>query len=114
MRIVFTSYINTPSFNDPGKWIERIKGYTGVLESLAGGHEVISIEQINYEGKYSHNGVDYRFIDYGTKERLFPSRLHNYIKHLQPQLVVVHGFHFPFQLIQLHYKLGNKVKLLVQ
>ena len=35
MKILFTSYINIDSFNDPDRWLERIKGYTGVLNRSA-------------------------------------------------------------------------------
>ena len=53
MKIIFTSYINVASFNNPNQWLERIKGYVGILESLGKHHTIISIEQINYTGRTS-------------------------------------------------------------
>ena len=114
MRIVFVSYINTPQFSDPKQWLTRIRAYTGILEQLAKKTEVISIEQINYEGEYLQHGVRYLFFNYGSRKQLFPNHLHNQVKNLQPDIVFVHGLHFPFQIIQLRSKLGKKVRIMVQ
>src|SRR5687768_6164670 len=114
MIIVFTSYISSPEYNDPGSWLKRIKGYNGILESLSKTDTVISFERINYEGLYEQNGVQYRFINFKRKTSLFPRRMHQQIKKLQPDAVVVHGLHFPLQVIQLRSMLGKKVKIIVQ
>src|SRR6476620_851001 len=112
MRIVFTSYVQSPQFTEPKAWLDRIKGYVGILEHLSKMHEVMSIEQINFEGRYQMNGVDYRFLR--IKNTLLPTALHNYIKDLDPDVVFVHGMHFPLQVIQLNRKLGKKVRLFIQ
>jgi glycosyltransferase involved in cell wall biosynthesis len=112
MRIVFTSYVHSPEFAMPTEWLNRIEGYIGILESLSRKHEVISIEQINFEGRYVNNGVDYRFIK--SSSTIFPLALHTYIKKLNPEVVFVHGMHFPIQVIQLRRKLGKNVKLFLQ
>ena len=112
MRIVFTSYTYSANFHDPLQWLIRIEAYVGILEELSKIHEVISIEQINYEGTYVKKGVDYRFLK--TKSAIFPLGLHNYIHRLRPDIAFVHGMHFPMQLIQLKRKLGKNVKIFVQ
>lgn len=114
MNIVFTSYIWTPEYNQPEKWLKRIQGYTGILESLSKMDTVISIERINYEGKHSLNGVQYIFFNQGKKISRFPKRLHRLIKSLRPDTVVVHGLHFPLQIIQLRTALDKNVKIIVQ
>jgi len=113
MRFVFASYIFTKAYNDPESWIDRIKAYTGIMEALAQNNEVIRIEQINYEGEYQKNGVQYHFGRFkpGT---LFPSKFHNFIKSQRPDVVVIGSLHFPLQVIQLRLKLGKKVKIIVQ
>ena len=112
MRIVFTSYVHSPLFEQPQAWLNRIKGYIGILEALSNKHEVISIEQINFVGTYVNNGVDFRFIK--TSSTIFPLALHSYIKDLNPDVVFVHGMHFPLQVMQLRRKLGKNVKLFLQ
>ena len=114
MKIVATSYINTPAYNDPDAWLERIDFYTGVLEVLAKRHELVSIEQINYSGKFEKNGVHYHFLNYKKKKLRFPFRLHSYIKKLKPDFVLVHGLVFPFQVMLLKMALERKTKILVQ
>jgi glycosyltransferase involved in cell wall biosynthesis len=114
MRIVCTSYINTSQFNSPLAWLKRIDFFTGVLEELAKYHEVHSIEQINFSGQLNRNNVTYHFVNYGKKTDYYPHRLHSYIQALKPDLVWVHGFIFPIQLIQLRWRFGSRLKIVVQ
>jgi glycosyltransferase involved in cell wall biosynthesis len=113
MKIVSTSYTNTAAFNDPLLWLERINFYTGILEQLAMEHEVESIEQINYSGTLKKNGVIYNFLDFKKPKLYFPGKLHEFIKKMNPDVVLVNGFIFPMQIIQLRLQLGKKVKLIV-
>ena len=115
MRFVFASYVYTQEFNQPKHWLKRINLYTGILEELSTTNEVISIEQINYEGQLSNNGVDYRFLRFSARALKYaPLKLHRYIKSLQPDVVVIQGLHFPLQVIQLRLLLGPKVKIIAQ
>lgn len=113
MKIVSTSYINTPEYTDPEKWLERISFYTGLLEELAKHYEVESIEQINYSGTLKKKGVTYNFLNFRKHKLYFPFTLHSYIKKLGPDVVFVHGLIFPFQVVQLRLILGRRVKILV-
>lgn len=114
MKFVFASYVVTNTYNNPEKWIHRIRIYTGILEALAVNHEVISIEQIDYEGEYLKNGVQYKFMRFPQTERYFPSTLHSAIKKLKPEIVFIQSLHFPLQVIQLRLVLGNKTKVIIQ
>ena len=113
MKIVSTSYTNTPAYNDPEKWLDRISFYTGLLEELAKYHEVESIEQINYSGNLERNKITYHFLNFGDKKNFIPFKLHRHIKKLNPDVVLVNGFIFPLQIIQLRMALGNKVKIII-
>lgn len=114
MRIVTTSYDKDGTFNDPYAWLKRIGFYTGILEKLAADHEVISIERIDYEGWLQMSGVFYYFIRLKRKVVFFPWRMHRFIRKQGPDVVLVHGFIFPLQIIQLRFSLGRKVKIIVQ
>jgi glycosyltransferase involved in cell wall biosynthesis len=113
MRIVFTSYVSSPEFDDPLAWLKRIQGYTGILEALSKNHEVIGIEKINYEGTYSQNGVQYFFLKQKKKVLLFPVRLHQFIEKLQPDIVFINGFIFPLQIIQVRLMLGKRPRIFI-
>lgn len=114
MKFVFTSYVQTQEYNDPVSWLYRIRSYIGILETLSLMHEVISIEQINYSGEYQQNGVRYYFMQLTALQRLFPVKLHHFIKTQKPDVVFVQGLHFPLQILQLRLALGNKVKIIAQ
>jgi glycosyltransferase involved in cell wall biosynthesis len=113
MKIVSTSYVNTKEYNDPGKWLDRIRFYTGLLEELASLYDVESIEQINYSGELIRNGVTYHFLNFKKKKLWFPFSLHRYIKKLKPNIVFVNGFIFPLQIIQLRRTLGKNVRIII-
>jgi len=112
MKIVSTSYINTAEFNDPQAWLDRISFHTIILEQLAKKHEIISIEQINYEGDLQKKGVHYHFYNSKKQKLLLPFELHRYIKKLNPDIVIMNGLIFPLQLIQLRLMMGNKIKII--
>lgn len=112
MVFVFTSYIKTPEYDDPLRWLKRIEGYTGILERLARDHTVISIDRINYRGELTHNGVSYHFIKQRNKKIWFPVRQHRLIKSLKPDVVFVNGLIFPWQTILLRRQLGRSVKII--
>ena len=113
MRCLFTSYVNSPEFNDPELWLKRIEGYTGILEALAKTHEVYSIEHIAYEGIVNRNNVSYRFVNFGKNFHKSPARFHDLIKELKPDVVFINGFNFPLRIIQLKMTMGKKTKIIV-
>jgi glycosyltransferase involved in cell wall biosynthesis len=112
MNIVSISYSKTESFTNPAEWLAHISFYTGILEELAKEHKVFSIENINYHGFYEKNHVKYYFIR-NTGSNRFPLRIHQLVKNLDADVVLVNGFIFPLQIIQLKMKLGKYAKILV-
>jgi glycosyltransferase involved in cell wall biosynthesis len=115
MRFVFTSYIYSPGFKTPETWLKRINAYAGIQEALGKKSEVISIEQIDYEGTHTSQGVNYRFKKYTPFSlRFFPLKLSLYIKKLKPDVVVVQSLNFPLQTMLLRIVLGKRVKIIVQ
>jgi glycosyltransferase involved in cell wall biosynthesis len=113
MKFVFASYISTDTYTDPAAWLERIKAYGGVLEAVAVNHEVISIEQINYEGDYIKHGVTYQFRKF-KKHTYFSLKLNLYIKQLKPDVVFIQSLHFPLQVMLLRLVVRRKTKIIIQ
>lgn len=113
MKFVFASYVVTNAFKNPESWLYRTSMYNGIFEALSINHKVVSIEQIDYEGEYFKNDVNYAFMRFGLPSKYFPGKLHNYIKKLQPDIVVIQGLHFPLQVICLRLKLGSKTKIIL-
>jgi len=113
MKIISTSYTKTNEFSDPKIWLERISFYIGILEALAKEHQVVSFERINYKGEFQQNGVQYSFIDIKKRRVLFPWRMHRILKQLRPDVVLINGLVFPLQVVQLRWKLGRTVKIIL-
>ena len=113
MTLLFTSYVSSPEYDQPVKWLKRINGYTGILESLSLHHTVIGIERINFEGTHEQNGVKYYFTRLKNKVVRFPWRMHRLVKKLKPDIVFINGLIFPLQIIQLRMKLGQGVKIII-
>jgi glycosyltransferase involved in cell wall biosynthesis len=111
MKYVFAGYVYTGDFNSPEAWLERIKAYTGILEALAKHNTVISIQRIDYEGEYHKAGVKYYFKRF--RPSYFQSQLHQFIKNLGPDVVVVQSFNHPFEVMQLGFSLGKSVKIII-
>jgi len=117
MKILFGTYVTIPEFHQPDAWLHRIEGFKEILEKLSADNEVLSIEQISYEGIYHFNGVEYHFKRFRYKHKLarfFPFQQHRYMRQLRPDAVIVHGLHFAIHTIQLRLKLGWKVKIIAQ
>ena len=102
MRIISTSYSKTESFSSPEEWLNRIRFYTGILEALSQQHEVHSIERINFEGLLEKKGVHYHFIKLAKTVERFPLKMHQRIRQLKSDVVLVNGFIFPLQIITHH------------
>jgi len=111
MKYVFAGYVYTGDFNSPEAWLERIKAYTGILEALAQNNTVISIQQIDYEGEHDKEGVKYYFKRF--KSSYVPSRLHQFIKSQDPDVVIVQSFNHPLEVIQLRRSLSKRTKIIV-
>jgi len=113
MRIVLINYNYLPGYSSPQQWINKIKPSAIILEALGKDHSVFYAGQIAYAGDYCCNGVKYHFFDPKKRSR-FPSRLHSFVKELNPDVVLVPGFHFLLQVIQLRLRLGKKVKIILE
>jgi len=114
MRFVFFSYHYSPDIQSPEEWLDRINFYVGSLDYLSRTNSVIRIDQINYEGNFIHNGVQYFCIKPSKKKNYFPIKLNRFVKSLKPDVVIVGSFNAPFQIVQLRLCLGKKVKIIIQ
>ncbi len=112
MRYVSVNYNYSHDYSTPESWFKRTEGYAGILECLSRDNEVINIKQINYAGNCMHNGIDYRFENFGKKNTLFPFKLNRYVTRLAPDVVIIQGLNKPLQLIQLCLLAGKKIKVI--
>ena len=114
MRIVFVSYHYSSHIKSPQEWIKVLQVSIGWLEYLAKEHLVVCVNQMNYEGAFTNNGVQYYCLGGGKENNHFPHKLNKFVKELIPDVVVISGLLFPIQTIQLRFYLGKQVKFILQ
>ncbi len=114
MKFVFLNYHFSADISSPEDWTKRLQFYVGSLECLSKKHTVIRVDQINYEGNFIHNGVQYLCVKPSKNKNYFPRKLNHFVKSLAPDVVVVSSFQFPLQVMQLRYFLGRNVKIIIQ
>jgi glycosyltransferase involved in cell wall biosynthesis len=112
MRYISVTYDHSPGFTDPETWFKRTAAYGGILEELAKKNEVISIDQIDYEGEAVNNGVVHKFVGFNRKKTHFPFGLNRFVEKLNPDVVIVQGLHNPVAVILLHFILPKRVKII--
>lgn len=114
MKIVHISYVANNDYVDPGRWLKRIDYFVMLLTAMAKYGEVINIHFIGHEGILIKEKVTYHFFKCGRLERWFPLRIHQYVKNLKPDVIIVHGLIFAFQVWQLHWYVGKHAKIVAQ
>lgn len=113
MRVASVSYASS-TFTDPEVWLSRLPFFTGVLTALGRFAQVASFHCIGSNALLKREGVAYFFITLIPGERLLPFRLHRIVRKWHPDVVIVHGLIFPWQVILLRLHLGRNTRILVQ
>lgn len=115
MRVIHLSYARIMDYRDPEAWLTKIDFFVALLKQMAKQVEVKSIHCINYTGILEKDGAEYHFLKQHWIQFLLPVSIHRYVSKLDPDIVVVHGFHFPWQVLCLRWQLEKKsVKIVVQ
>jgi glycosyltransferase involved in cell wall biosynthesis len=76
--------------------------------------DVKSIHCINHSGVLQRNGAEFHFLKTSWLQFVFPFGIHRYVRQLDPEIVVVHGLPFPWQVLWLRLQLNNKIKIVIQ
>lgn len=114
MRIVHVSYAWITGYDDPELWLKRINFFATLVEEMAKDVDVKSVHCIDYSGVLKRNGAEYHFLRCSKMDMMFPLKLHGYIRdRLKPDVIIIHGFHFPLQVILLQLQI-NSAKIIIQ
>jgi len=111
MRIVHLSYARIMDQRDPTSWLAHLDFFTKDLEVMGRLAQVESIHLINYSGITKREGVTYHFLKLKWWEVVFPFRLHFYVRSLYPDVILVHGLIFPWQVLWLGLQMKKKTKI---
>ncbi len=115
MKIVHLSYTNpNPNHSKPDEWLNRVAFSSGVVEALGPYGEQIVIYHLNYRGEIARKGVRYLFTKLPAWRLRCPLSFNWLVARLKPDVVLVHGLIFPWQVIMLRWIAGTKAKIICQ
>ena len=113
IKIVDLVYHCHEEYDQPGQVLEkhsRSLGFVNLIKERVD-YEVIS--HLDYEGKEMIDGVSYAYFKRGNEPWKIPFKTHRYIRSIKPDVVLVHGFIFPLQVIALKLSVGNKCRIIL-
>jgi glycosyltransferase involved in cell wall biosynthesis len=113
-KLIEVNYHYHQEFTNPAEVISKHAPSNLFMKELAGKADITLVKHINFEGSHEENGVHYRF--FRRKNRFFqvPTATHNYIRDQKPDIVLVQGLIFPWQVIALRKKLGKNSIFVLQ
>ena len=114
MRILHLTYKRIRNYSDPDAWLKQTNFFGALLEQMAKEAEVKNIHCIDFKGVIRRNGVEYHFLEQNIMQLWFPIALHKYVQQLNPDVIIVHGFAHPWQVIMLHMRMGRSVPIVIQ
>lgn len=114
MKILHVTYAPVNSCADPLTWLNYLDFYTGTLDEMSKHHIVESIHLISYSGALRKENVLYHFLRVTPLGSIFPFRLNSLIRERKPDVIVVHGFMFSWQLVWLVVWLNRGIRIFVQ
>jgi glycosyltransferase involved in cell wall biosynthesis len=113
--IVHLSYtLARPKYTDAEKWLSRVAFVSGVVEKLVPFGKQSVIYNIHYKGEVQRNGVRYIFPGFKRRQLVLPFAFNRFVRSLNPDVVLVHGLIFPWQIILLRNVIGPDVKIICQ
>jgi glycosyltransferase involved in cell wall biosynthesis len=100
--------------SDPENWLTKVAFVSGVAEALTVYGEQVVIYNIDFKGEIQKNKVHYLFPRYSRRQLLVPFSFARFVADLKPDVVLVHGLVFPWQVVMLRRAVGSAVKIICQ
>ena len=114
MHIIDLSYYYSAHISDPDVLLNNHRPNMGYVQYLPEGCRVSVIKFLNFEGKQVKDDVAYYFFKGSKAPFWIPYAIHQFIRQLQPDVVLLHGLIYPWQVLWLKKQVGSQVKLIVQ
>jgi glycosyltransferase involved in cell wall biosynthesis len=114
MRIIHLSYAPVLWYSDPQAWLKRISFFTGIAEEMGRLHDVASIHTIAFDGEVKSSAVTYYFLRATRWQLIFPHKINRFLREQDPDVVIIHGFHFSWPSLLLRMVLRKRVKFFLQ
>jgi len=114
IKIADIVYHSHHEYAHPAPLLRKHSPTLGFIPFLRNRTDYTVIRHLDYEGKENIDGVRYAFFRRPNTAWQIPFATHRYIKSLQPDIVLVHGFIFPIQVMALKLLLGKRCAIVLQ
>lgn len=114
IKLIDLNYHSHSNISDPEQVLTLQEASIGFVQFIKEKLSIQLIKHLNYEGEKCVDGVKYVFFKSKNRFWHIPFKTHQYIKKQNPDIVLIQGLIFPLQLIALKFKLGKKIKIIVQ
>jgi glycosyltransferase involved in cell wall biosynthesis len=104
LRIVDLSYFYASETKDYKQLIKRYESGSDHLSILARLHDLSVIRHLDQNTHEKIGDVNYFFFRGSSFKAWLPFRLHNFVNKLNPEIILLHGFHNPLQILLLHFQ----------
>ncbi len=112
MKIVHLTYRRFV-IPDLTKWIRGFRLYYGIWEEMAQRNDVRYFHFTHQQATITENGLRHYFLKVSDNELKLPFALHRKIAVLEPDVILVHGLMFPWQVLMLSFQVP-KARIWVQ
>jgi glycosyltransferase involved in cell wall biosynthesis len=113
IRICDLTYHHHHEFTDPKEAMDLHRASLGYSRHITAQAELEVIIHMEHEGSLLSDGIQYSFFRGRNKFFHIPFRTHRYLQKRNPDMVLVNGLIFPFQVIFLRLALGRKCKIVL-
>ena len=113
LKVVDVVYHCHHEYDQPQQVLAKHSRSLGFVDHIKDRVQYEVISHLNYEGKEKINGVQYAFFKRGNEPWQIPFKTHRYIRSVKPDVVLVHGFIFPLQVIALKLVVGKKCRIIL-
>ncbi|HUR10290.1 MAG TPA: glycosyltransferase family 4 protein [Flavitalea sp.] len=113
MRFADVSFYHNRGENDPGKIILRHSTNLEYVNYLSEGCRCVVIKFMDGAADFYEKTVRFVFFT-PSRWKYFPGYELTFLRKFRPDIVLVHGFIYPLQVIALKWKLGKQTKIICQ
>lgn len=114
IKLIHLNYYFHKEFNQPAEVISKHKLASGFVKPLNKLVDLCSVKHLNYEGQHTIDSIRYVFFRSNNKAWHIPFSTHRFIKNQKPDIILIEGFIFPFQVIHLRRIVGEYPVIIVQ
>ncbi len=107
-------YHHHGEFHMPSQVLEKHAPSLGFADFTHPAVQLVFVKHLDYDGFDSMHGHGFAFFKSRNGFWHIPFKTHKYVKSQHPDIIIVEGLLFPFQLIWLKWMLGKNIRIIAQ